>query len=143
MKLAKRLIIAVLMTGIAVTGISVFAANTCNSQNKTVTSERDKTDYSYSSSLICTDFEKNFRGTDSYPWYKVWIQNNGSHNMKVDIGNNVISDTIGVGEEKSYIYKTGIFNRQVTVSIWGSLGYPINGQIAIKTAENESDFRNS
>ena len=141
----KQLAAVALITCIATTGTSAFAVNQDDSFSvDTQESQTEivpfKTYYSYSSKLSGTDFEKTFSCDGTYPWYKVWIRNNGSHDMKVDIDDDVQSATIKAGETKSYIYKTGIFSRNVTVSIWGNLGYDINGEIAIKTAENKSDF---
>jgi len=145
MKLVKRLTAVALMACIAATGTFAFAVNQKDvATESTQSSETEvmplQIDFDFSDDLAGSNFTKTFQCSWTYPWYKVWIRNTGSHDMKVDIGDKVSSETIKAGQTKSYIFKTGVLSRKVTVSIWGALGYDIEGEIAIKTAESDSDF---
>ena len=90
--------------------------------------------------LTGKDYETAFQCSGEAPWYKVWVRNFGPDDLKIDVGREITGETIVAGETKTYVFKTWLLGRGVTVKIAGADGADLNGKIAIKTAAQESDL---
>lgn len=87
-----------------------------------------------------TRYEYTLDCTSKYPWYKVWIRNNGDHAMKVTIGDDVTNQTLAAGASKEYYGKTSALSREVEIVITGSKSYPMDGEISARIGDSRNAF---
>lgn len=87
-----------------------------------------------------TRYEYTLECTSKYPWYKVWIRNNGDHAMKVSIGDTVKNETLAAGKSKEYYGKTGVLSREVEIVITGANSYSMDGEISARIGDSRNAF---
>lgn len=133
---AFAVIAALLLTGASVAAAKYLTAPTAGTHTQAPAAGGLVAD----DKLTGRDYETTFQCSGGAPWYKVWVRNLGTEDMKIDIGKEVTGETIAAGETKSYIFETWLLGRSVTVKVVGADGADLNGKIAIKTAALESDL---
>lgn len=134
--------------------INVFAANNISVTNNNIQINNNNNNYeTYSSKYVdgrsisgkTGDYEKSFYISDSYSWYKVWIQNTSDHDYTVDITNdspvgNLLKSFKVKHRSAGYVILKRGKDGDKYVSVTSESGYPLSGSVAIREATVKSDL---